>query len=283
MRPVSWEPCQPDSKDVTRPINLSEGRTLFGLNPDAYDAVRPDYPPWIYERLQDSGALVEGSATLEIGAGSGLATRGLLEHGADPLVVIEPDARFAPRLESILERSAADSRLIQESFEDATLERGAFDLVAAATAFHWVKQGTGLAKIFDLLRPGRYVALWWNVFQVLGRHDAFHEATHSLLAQLANSPSAQSQEIPFALNRGERETAVGDAGFQDIQYTESRWTLTLDTAQVGALYEGFSSIQRLPEPQRRRLLDALMRISDARFDGRVERHMTTCLYLARTP
>ena len=268
---------------MTRPIDLSEGRVLFGLNPEAYDAVRPEYPAWIYERLRDSGALVEGSATLEIGAGSGLATRRLLEHGANPLIVIEPDVRFTPLLESILDRSTADSRLIRASFEDAQLDRGAFGLVAAATAFHWVAQSAGLAKIFDLLCPGRYIALWWNVFQVLGRHDAFHEATHALLAHLASSPSGEPQGIPFALDRAQREAALADAGFQDIQYTESHWTLTLDTAQIGSLYEGFSSIQRLAEDERGRLLNALMRISDTRFDGRVERHMTTCLYLARTP
>ena len=61
----------PRDKEVTRPIDLSEGRVLFGLNPEAYDAVRPEYPAWICERLWDSGALVEGSATREIGAGSG--------------------------------------------------------------------------------------------------------------------------------------------------------------------------------------------------------------------
>lgn len=267
---------------MTRPIDPSEGRALFGLNPEAYDTVRPDYPPWVYERLRDSSALAKGAATLEIGAGSGLATRRLLEHGAGPLTVIEPDVRFAPLLESILERSTAECRLIRESFEDARLDRGAFDLVAAATAFHWVEQRAGLTKIFDVLRPGGYIALWWNIFQVLDRHDAFHEATYSLLAQLARSPS-ESEGIPFALDRIQRETALDRAGFRDIQYTESHWTLTLGTAQVGALYETFSGIQRLPEDERRNLLDALMRIGDERFDGRVERHMTTCLYLARTP
>ena len=268
---------------MNRPIDPSEGRALFGLNPEAYDAVRPDYPAWVYERLRDSGALVDGAATLEIGAGSGLATRRLLEYGADPLIVIEPDERFTSLLASIFERSTADCRLIQESFEDAALERGAFDLVTAATAFHWVEQGVGLTKISKLLRPGRYIALWWNVFQVLDRQDAFHEATHSLLAQLASSPSGAVEGIPFALDRRQRETALDRAGFRDIQYAESHWTLTLGTAQVGALYEGFSSIQRLPERERQRLLDALTRISDERFDGRVERHITTCLYLARTP
>ena len=172
--------------------------------------------------------------------------------------------------------------MIGQSFEDAPLDHGAFDLVASATSFHWVAQRTGLAKVHDLLVPGGYLALWWNVFQVLDREDGFHEATATLLAPLATSPSGGPQAIPFALDRAQRETALADAGFEAIEYTESRWTLTLSTTDIGTLYESFSSIQRLPENERRQLLDALMQISDTRFNGQVERNMTTCLYLART-
>jgi SAM-dependent methyltransferase len=267
---------------VTRTIDPSEGRALFGLNPEGYDAVRPDYPAWIYQRLRDTGALADGSATLEIGAGSGLATRQLLVHGANPLTLIEPDARFAPLLQSIIDDSNAHCRLIGQSFEDAPLDDASFDLVASATSFHWVDQRMGLRKIYSLLRPGGYIALWWNVFQILDKQDAFHEATHELLAQLATSPSGVAGAMPFALDRVQRESALGAAGFMEIEYIESRWALTLSTRQVGTLYEGFSSIQRLPGNERRRILDELMNISDARFDGRVERNMTTCLYLART-
>jgi hypothetical protein len=79
-------------------IDRQEGRRLFGLNPQRYDEARPDYPPWIYQHLREIGALVEDTATLEIGAGSGRATRRLLEYGANPLTIIEPDERFAPLL-----------------------------------------------------------------------------------------------------------------------------------------------------------------------------------------
>ena len=267
---------------MTRTIDRSEGRTLFGRNPEGYDAVRPDYPPWVYQRLQDAGALVAGAATLEIGAGNGLATRELIAHGANPLILIEPDARFARLLQSIIDDSDVDCRLIGQSFENAALDPGTFDLVASATSFHWVEQRPGLTKIYDLLRPGGCIALWWNVFQVLDRRDAFHDATRSLLAPLATSPSGDAQGIPFALDRVARETALNDVGFEDIEYIESHWALTLSTQQVGLLYEGFSSIQCLSEDERRSVLDALMHISDAHFNGRVERNMTTCLYLART-
>jgi hypothetical protein len=123
-------------------IDLDEGRGLFGRNPGGYHGSRPEYPPWIYQRLVEAGALGPSRATLEIGAGSGLATRRLLEHGADPLTIIEPDVRFAPLLEAIARASAADTQIVRRTFETASLAPGRFDLVVAATAFHWIATGT---------------------------------------------------------------------------------------------------------------------------------------------
>src|SRR4029453_5621179 len=78
-------------------IDYSEGRRLFGLDPDGYDEARPRYPAALYEFMLDAGAIRPATCTLEIGAGSGLATSKLIELGADPLTILEPDRRFAPR------------------------------------------------------------------------------------------------------------------------------------------------------------------------------------------
>jgi hypothetical protein len=67
-------------------FDAREGRGLFGSDPRNYDEVRPPYPEPLYELLVAAGALRAGTATLEIGAGTGLATRRLLEPGR-PLTV----------------------------------------------------------------------------------------------------------------------------------------------------------------------------------------------------
>lgn len=263
-------------------IDAAEGRGLFGANPSGYDAARPEYPAWIYRRLTQIGALRPGCAALEIGAGTGLATRRLLQHGADPLTIIEPDPRFGPMLEALAHTSGADCRLLQHSFEAADLARAQFDLVVAATAFHWIDQTAGLRKAAHLLRRGGWIALWWNVFQKPGKPDAFHAATRALLSRLAVSPSGRPDELPFALDRRARESDLRAAGFTGVAYFDSRWTLHLDSAEIGPLYEGFSALQRLTDARRSQLLDALTKIAEVEFAGQVERNMTTCLYLARS-
>ncbi len=263
-------------------IDRSEGRSLFGLNPEGYEDARPAYPEAIYRFLVEHQALVPCTATLEIGAGPGVATRRLIELGANPISVVEPDRRFAPMLTALREATGADLRLISDAFEAVSLPARSFDLVAAATSYHWLDPQTALDKIADALAPGGYVALWWNVFQDLERDDAFHEATLPLFTNQAISPSGMPDAIPFALDRAARGAEFARNGaFEPVAYAQTCWTLVLDTPRVGRLYEGFSHIQRMPESERARLLHQLMEIVQTQFGGRVERNMTSPIYLAR--
>ena len=50
------------------------------------------------------------------------------------------------------------------AFEEVELAPRSFHLVAAATSFHWLDPDQALPKIAMILRPGGWVALWWNVF-----------------------------------------------------------------------------------------------------------------------
>src|SRR5438132_3410312 len=145
-------------------IDAQEGRALFGADPRNYNDIRPPYPEQLYEFLRTTGALRANTSTLEIGAGNGLATRRLLDFGANPLTVVEPDTHFAPLLMSLSKLYKAELRVIAESFEEATLPCSHYDLVAAATAFHWIQPAIGLPKIAAVVKPGGYVALWWHVF-----------------------------------------------------------------------------------------------------------------------
>ena len=260
-------------------IDRQEGRHLFGLNPQGYEDSRPDYPVWIFERLRDSGALVPGTSTLEVGPGTGRATRRLLEYGANPLTLIEPDERFAAMLESAIRESTADCRVMHQSFEDAELPANEFDLIAAATAFHWIEPISGLKKVRLLLKENGVAALFWNVLQDLDKEDRFHDATQSLLSPLAVSPSGSPKTVPYALDRRSREADARASGFKHVAHFESRWTLVLDTVQIGKLYEGFSHIQRLDAQSRANLLAELMQVAEVQFNGAVERNVTSCLYI----
>ena len=75
-------------------IDRSFGRQAFGADAANYDRARPAYPDWVFEQLADVCGLGPGSAVLEIGPGTGTATRRLLTAGAR-VIAIEPDIRLA--------------------------------------------------------------------------------------------------------------------------------------------------------------------------------------------
>src|SRR5262245_20897482 len=59
----------------------------------------------ITRRIARTAGDLHGKPVLEVGPGPGGLTRALLEAGADPLVVIEKDARFLPLLEPLIDWS----------------------------------------------------------------------------------------------------------------------------------------------------------------------------------
>jgi SAM-dependent methyltransferase len=253
------------------------GRQLFGLDPAAYHRSRPDYPEWVYQTLRARCGLGPGSATFEIGAGTGIVTRRLRALGAKPLIAVEPD----PRLAEFLQSNNPDPALnvIVSAFEDAVLKHSAFDLGVSGTAFHWLEEDAALAKIALLLRPGGWWAAFWNVFGDDSRPDPFHEATKDMLDGPC-SPSAGERDIPFGLDLETRLAALRRSGtFDIIDSRTSTWTLVLDPDQTVALYATYSNIN--VRSDRDAVLVELGRVARDKFDGRVVRNMTTSLYIAR--
>ena len=163
-------------------------------------------------------------ATFEIGPGKGIATRRVLELGANQLIAVEPDNRLAD----------------------------------------W---------------PGGWWVMVLNDFGDPDRADPFHEATRLLLAGPSN-PSMDNRDIPFSQDRDARLRALEITNaFDSIECRSSAWSLILDADQVVKLYATYSNINIRPD--REAVLAEPGRIARGKFQGRVTRHMTTSLYMAR--
>ena len=270
---------------VRADIDATEGRHLFGADAAGYERGRPAYPEPVFELLAARCGLGPGARVLEIGAGNGLASRALLARAPAALTLLEPDARFGARLRDLAGQTKSRVGLIGASFEDAELPPGSFDLIVAATSFHWVSPQTeGLAKAAQLLRPGGWLALFWNVFGDPRSADPFHDATQHLLATLAGNPSHPPERpLPFSLDEAARLSDLEAVGaFEALCAERFEWTLVLDAAAVRGLYATFSPLTKLPTARREEVLDALEEVARSRFDGCVLRHMTTPVYLARS-
>ena len=259
-------------------IDRSEGRRLFGSDPALYDAARPGHAKRVYEVLVERCGLGPGATVVEVGPGTGQATRRLLGLGAEELVAIEPDPALAAYL-----RVAFGSRIEIwiVPLEDAELPTGTFHLAAAASSFHWVEEGTGLSKLFTALRPGGWLAMWWTLFGHGEEPDAFIAATSPLLEDLEASPTRGEEGRPaHALDSEARLGALRTAGFDDVEHEVVRWSASWGTEGIRALYGTFSPIARLDDRRKTQILDEVARIAERDFGGHVARTLTTSLYTA---
>jgi SAM-dependent methyltransferase len=269
---------EPEETAPLDPFGREEGRNVFGSVAAEYAAARPDYPDRVYEILRRRCRLGRSSRVLEIGTGSGQATNGLVGSGAS-VVAVEPNDALAGLLRAEL-GTAAGLEVIVAAFEDVDLSPSSFDLVAVATAFHWLDPEVSLPKIASVLRPGGWLALWWNEFGDPLHPDPFHDATEPLLRNLAQGPSTGADGVPYALDVAARIRELSKNQFRDVEYEAVRWTLHLDASQTRQLYATYSNIARLPDAQKATILDEIQRIASVEFGDRVERRMVTPIYTA---
>jgi SAM-dependent methyltransferase len=126
----------------------------FGSAAVAYAEHRPDYAEaavrWALE-----GA--PGRRVLDLGAGTGKLTGGLLRLGAE-VTAVEPDAEMLTQLRRALPGVAA----LQGGAEAIPLPDGSVDAVLAGNAMHWFDIDVAGPEIARVLVPGGILAGLWN-------------------------------------------------------------------------------------------------------------------------
>ena len=261
-------------------LDRSEGRRLYGADPDAYSKGRPDYPERVYDLLTTRCGLTPGCRVVEIGPGTGLCTRRLLAASASSVVAVEPNVAMAQHLAT----SIVDSRLqiLTAPFESAPLADDSFDLAVAATSFHWVDQPAGVVTLRRVVRPSGFVAVWWVLFEDPTDPDEF-TITAAPLLRSDGGLAERSEAVRFELDENARCTELRAAGFVDVTSELIRSELVMSAAGTRALYATTALLLRLPPNERSARLDQLEDVVTNRFAGSVRRGFVTALYTARNP
>src|SRR5579871_492170 len=143
-----------------------ERRFTFDGVAELYEAARPGYPEALVERIVQRAGLLPRDRVLEIGGGTGKATRPFAERGYR-VVALEPGSNLI----SVARRSLADFpnvEFIASTFEDWPLEPAGFKLVFAAQSFHWIAPEVRFSKTASALAPGGTLAVFGNTALPLG-------------------------------------------------------------------------------------------------------------------
>jgi SAM-dependent methyltransferase len=126
----------------------------FGAAAGAYAEHRPDYAEdavrWALE-----GA--PGRRVLDLGAGTGKLTGGLVGLGAE-VTAVEPDVEMLGELR----RALPEVRALEGGAEAIPLADGSVDAVLAGNAMHWFDMDVAGPEIARVLAPGGTLAGLWN-------------------------------------------------------------------------------------------------------------------------
>lgn len=246
----------------------------FDARAAQYDDVRPSYPDSAIDEILRFGQLGAEARALEVGSGTGKATRLFLERGLE-ITCLEPGSRLIEVARAACEGAV---QFINCKLEDWPLERGAYDLVFAAQSFHWVDQCTGYAMAGEALRAGGTLALFWNRPRVVPSRLLTQLA--ELYDERAPDLEALTPETLVAIEKSIEGCIAATELFEPQERRGFPWSERVPTRRYIALLETHSDHAVLADAVRQRLLDGVAELVDA-AGGEIDVHYETVIHIAR--
>lgn len=133
---------------------------LFGTAAESYERFRLGYPDEVVDRtLAYAGRPVRSA--LEVGAGTGKATRAFASRGIQVLA-LEPDTEMY----AVLERETAGMPVTPVLSTLEAYDGPSTDLVYAAASWHWTDPATRWRRAVDRLEAGGVLAIFGSQLRI---------------------------------------------------------------------------------------------------------------------
>jgi SAM-dependent methyltransferase len=147
----------------------------FSNRVENYVKYRPSYPAAMIPFFEASLGLKQGQRIVDIGSGTGLFAKPLLEQGY-AVTCIEPNDDMRRAGEQELGRFAGFTSRKHKG-EQTGLRGQSVDLITVAQAFHWMDPMATKKEFNRILKADGHIVLAWNLRQ---HTTAFMKAYHDL-------------------------------------------------------------------------------------------------------
>jgi SAM-dependent methyltransferase len=255
-------------------------KVTFESIAERYHAARPDYPDELFDDLVAAAGLPAAARLLEVGCGTGKATIPLAERGFE-ITALE----LGPQLAATAHRNLAGYDrvdVVQEAFETWQPPAGQrFDLVYAATAWHWIDPAAGYERAWRALRPGGHLALWSAEHVVPADDgDPFFGQLQDVYDEIGEGlPPGTPLPVPGKLPT--HRAAIEASGLFTVTLTrEFIWSRHYTAEEYIALLNTFSGHIAMADWQRDRLYGEIRRRLADRPGGQLRRHWGAALQIA---
>jgi SAM-dependent methyltransferase len=252
-------------------------RLTFDEDALLYDKTRPAYPAELIDDLVVMGGLHRGGRVLEVGCGTGQATQSLARRGCHIDCVELGRNLAAVARERLSEWGKV--RVITADFE--TWDRGAavYDMVLAATSWHWLNLEVRYRKAAQALEPGGALAII-TTHHVLPRGgDRFFADVQDDYASIGEVDSPP----PLPDHVGDLAEEIRSTGwFSDVGVRRYLWAQTYTADDYLSLLDTYSGHRAMEAPTRELLYRRIARRIEARPDRQVTKDYLFVLHVARS-
>lgn len=242
--------------------SLQQRSEWYSSAAQVYARVRPTYPEAIIQHVVKQTGLTAGSRILEVGCGPGTATTAFAALGCR-IDCIEPNADFCTIVRDVFQQNPSVT-IVNQGFEDAEVDVGQYDVVLAATSFHWISAAVAYPKARAALRSSGKLVLLWNK-ELFPDANTYQQLAACYADIAPDLPNYQTEDEQFAVfdqldsmieqsgcfKLVATERVVNDAAYSAEQYVQllSSYSpyLKLDAGQRDIL---FMRIQQFIDQQR---------------------------------
>jgi SAM-dependent methyltransferase len=254
---------------------LSDIRLSFNEAAEIYDEVRPSYPAELFDAL--FRMLPARPEIVEVGPGTGQATRDLLARGAT-VRAVEIGPAMAAKLRSNLPTDRL--QVTVADFETSDIRAAGADAVFSATAYHWVSPSAQTDRPAHILRPGGVLAIV-DLIQVDSPADrGFFAAAQPIYERYGEGHTGPPAPVRDRAEPPMRSVLEADGRFEQVAVLRYDWDQTYSAADYRKLMVSYSSTQVMDEIDRLGLLDDMEAFVEQEFGGRITRPLVVTLTTA---
>lgn len=243
----------------------------FGQSASLFNDTRQAYAVSVIARVVQIVGQEPGARVLDIGCGTGIATRQLAERGVN-VIGADSDTDMIRQARLVADGQPPEFLLMRA--DSLAFDDGSFDAVTAFGAFHWFANAASIAELRRVLRPGGHLV-------VVNKRDAGSFADDIVRIVARHVPlavaSPKTGYDPAALMEAHR--------FIDVSSHAVVSTESLSAPQAVAHARSLRLWEDVPPALYRTIENDLSDYVSARLGaaGRLVRDLTTVVVSGRKP